>query len=127
MYWFRSFSEKEFCTKRGDFSERQELSSYGWAYLLNQQPDVSTKISAWTKNFLKIADKIIPNKLVTVSSKDAPWFNSELRAMLKQRDILYKKYSQPLHPLSHTYQAYLNSAKQFEVACNTTKKKYFDK
>ncbi|CAF1407793.1 unnamed protein product, partial [Didymodactylos carnosus] len=100
----------------------QELSSYDWTNLLNQQPDVSTKVSAWTKKILKIADKIIPNKLVTVSSKDASWFNSELQAMLKRRDILYKKYSQPLHPSPHAYQAYLNSAKQFEEACNTTKK-----
>ena len=51
--------------------------------------DASTK---WTELFLATAKAYVPNRLVTASPNDSPWYTNELRAMSLLMMRLFHKF-----------------------------------
>ena len=64
---------------------RTELANHNWesCFTINC-PD--TACSIWTNDFLAIADRCFPNKIVTIRLRDVPWYNSNLRILKRIRD-----------------------------------------
>ena len=64
---------------------RSELAGHNWDSCFSSgNPD--TICTKWTKTFLEIANKCIPNKIVTIRPDDVPWYNSHLRRLRNLRD-----------------------------------------
>ena len=64
---------------------RTELANHNWesCFTINC-PD--TACSILTNDFLAIADRCIPNKIVTIRPRDVPCYNSNLRRLKRIRD-----------------------------------------
>ncbi len=54
--------------------------------------NVNEACEFFTRKYLEIADKCIPNHEITVRPKDKPWYNSSLRKLGRERDKAFKKF-----------------------------------
>ena len=55
-------------------------------------------VQRWTDSILQLAESNIPNRLVIVRQDDKPWFNIELRRLLRKKKRAHndaKKYNNP--------------------------------
>lgn len=70
----------------------ENLNNVDWSNCL-----VSNCIEASWSNFktkfLKVIDEIAPVKTIRVKQNDHPWFNNEIRELVRHRDKLLKKYA----------------------------------
>lgn len=80
------------CTKRkvwnydnGDYALLNELiENYNWEYI--DQMDVNESCKLFTDTILRFMNQCIPSKEVTIRPNDRPWFDSETRKIIRQRD-----------------------------------------
>lgn len=129
------YQRKVWYYNKADFNYfRSELSKYDWELCFSSgNPDIVCL--EWTRVFLEIANKCIPNKVVTIRPNDVPWYNSHLRRLRKLRDRshtaakkkntnrlweIYRqqrnKYNNELH---HAEEAYYNSMAE-TLSCSDT-------
>ncbi|CAF4413192.1 unnamed protein product, partial [Didymodactylos carnosus] len=102
---------------------RHKLSLADWASIFNEKLDLSDKVKAWTNFILRVVEECIPHKRISVSSRDSPWFNNDLKHLLKIRD---KKYHKAKKNDKYRKQ-YEEFAWEFEKLCDTAKKQYYEK
>ncbi len=77
--------------RRADFiGLRQYLSGINWDHLCGHFLNIDEAAARWTEVVLDAAKKFIPNKLVTVRSKDKPWYNTNLRKQKRGVDRSHK-------------------------------------
>ena len=69
---------------------RNALSSADWDSCFVDD-DIEQSCNNWTTTFLQISRENIPNKIVTIRTKDKPFYNSELRRLKRKRDRLRKE------------------------------------
>ena len=76
---------------KGNFPEfRDELLKTDWNECF-QHDDINTTASSWNEIFIRIAEKYIPHRLVTIRPKDKPWYHSRLRNLKRKLDKLHRK------------------------------------
>ena len=85
----KCYQRKVWYYKKADFDYfRSELAGHNWDSCFSSgNPD--TICTEWTKTFLEIANKCIPNKIITIRPDDVPWYNSHLRRLRNLRDRSY--------------------------------------
>ena len=77
--------------KDGDYEGfRKALLNYNWDECFTNL-DVDNACLKWTETVLNIARSFIPNKVVLIRPNDSPWFNNELRRLLRKMKRLFKK------------------------------------
>ena len=75
---------------RADFEGMNTaIQEYDWN-LCFQSDDIDEITCRFNTSFLNIARKYIPNKLVQIRTKDAPWFTTELRKLKRNKDKMHK-------------------------------------
>ena len=57
-----------------------------WDRVVSVTDDVDSMVEAWSYLFSFIREKHAPIRDITVSDRNCPWVNSELKAMMKSRD-----------------------------------------
>ena len=76
---------------RADFEGMNSfIQEYAWDQCFDND-DIDVVCQNWTTSFLNIARQFIPNKVVEIRPRDAPWFNSELRKLKRHKDKMHKK------------------------------------
>ena len=45
----------------------------------------------FTETLIKSAEKVIPNKIVTIRPDDYPWINGKIRKLIRKRKRLFRK------------------------------------
>ena len=68
-----------------------ELSNLNW-FALFENKSVDEMVSVFTNYFLSIMSNNIPNKVITVNDKDAPWITPEVKTALRKNYRAYKKW-----------------------------------
>ena len=77
--------------KKANFdSFREDLSQFDWSVCLNPGFTLDEMADKWSNEFLKIANKSVPNKLVTIRPEDKPWYTNKLRCKRRHMMKLYK-------------------------------------
>ena len=72
--------------KNADFrSLKDAILNYDWEPCFDSQ-DIDIVLQRWTTSFLNLARQHIPNRLVTIRARDAPWFNAELRKLRQNKN-----------------------------------------
>ena len=61
------------------------LKSTDWSPCF-EQGNINGACLKWNEIFLNLARQYIPNKVVNIRTDDTPWFNSELRKLLRQKN-----------------------------------------
>jgi len=74
-----------------------DISNFDWAscYSSDSLDDITDR---FTSALLRMCDKNIPNKYVTIRPKDKPWMNGEIRTLMRKRNRqhkLAKKHNNP--------------------------------
>ena len=77
--------------KNADFAAfRDALNSANWEICFKSN-DVDVVCQTWTDQFLSIAKRFIPNKVITVRPTDSPWYNNHLRQLKRKLDRIHNQ------------------------------------
>ena len=93
-------TEKKLCYERrvwyynkANFDHfRAELTEHDWdPCFVDGDPD--SACTKWIEDFLNIAKRCIPHKIVTIRPNDVPWYNSQLRKLkwIRERSLSIAK------------------------------------
>jgi hypothetical protein len=84
---------------------RDKLANTDWPVLFCNK-GVDDMVSVFTDYFLSVMSNNIPNRIITVNDKDAPWVTPEVKTALRKNDRCYKKWKNKGKPLEgrHTVQ-----------------------
>ena len=86
-----SFTRNMWQFKEANFDQyRQVLNNTDWDPCFESN-NMDTICDSWTKKFLDISRRQIPNKDVTVRMKDKTWYNNYLRRLKRAKDRFYHK------------------------------------
>ena len=89
---FKSFKREIWLYDRADKSKfAEKLDEIDWNTMLPESKTTNEMCECFTIEFLKIAKKCIPTKIVTVRHNDKHWFNNDIRHEIRIRDRLRKK------------------------------------
>ena len=87
-----SFERKIWDFKNANFSlYNSALSDYDWELLFNEHSTVDDCTEAITNVILESANRLIPNKTVTIRPKDKPFYNGYLRRLRRSLDRVHKR------------------------------------
>ena len=67
---------------------RQKLRDLNWDL---GDKDINEQIDHVTNNIFKAAEETIPNKTVTIRTRDLPWINNQIRKQIRQRNRLHNQ------------------------------------
>jgi hypothetical protein len=85
--------------KRADYSHiRKFLGEYNWELIFSDKGDVNEMTNMIYEILYQLIDKYVPKKK-PASDASPPWFNFSLKRMLREKEIVrrrYKKYKNPL-------------------------------
>ena len=70
---------------------QRAMNEFDWDGLF-EGLDVNGRVSLLTETITNIFSNFVPNKTVTIRSKDAVWMTPELKNMLLEKDKLYEHY-----------------------------------
>ena len=54
--------------------------------------DVNERVEFLTNSIVNICSNFIPNRIITVRNKDAPWITPEIKAVLRMKTRVYRRY-----------------------------------
>ena len=93
-----SFKRKIYYFDRGDYNSlRQKLSIVNWNSLFVPN-DIDCITSNITKTILDIADKVIPNRIITINKNDPPWITSDVKKAIRKKNRSHKKAKETKTP-----------------------------
>ena len=76
---------------RGDYENfRRIINSSNWDTIINPN-DLESTANLITDAIINAAKTSIPNKYVNIRPNDVPWFQSNIRKLIRQRKRLHKK------------------------------------
>ena len=105
-----------------DYSHyKRNLSEADWLCL--KTVDIEVAASSFTDQLYNIAKTSIPNTLVTVRTKDKPWFNSELRKQRRRTIRIYKRFKSNQNLYNETI--YKNEIKNYQLELKNTKAEFY--
>ncbi|CAF1430692.1 unnamed protein product [Didymodactylos carnosus] len=117
------YSRKIYDYRRANWDVfRDKLAELDW-YELVEDGGLDNSVLLVEKMILWIADFVVPHKIIVVKSNDRPWFNENLRELLKKKYELYK-----IDCRFKTTSSAANSRRashDFEKACKAAKKEYY--
>ena len=61
------------------------LGNENWNEILTNNP-IDDASNIFTDKFMSLAKQCMPSKLVTIRPRDAPWFNTELKQLIKKEE-----------------------------------------
>ena len=70
---------------------KDELSNLNWIALFENKC-IDEMVSIFTDSFLSIMTNNIPNKVITINDKDAPWVTPEVKTAFRKNSRTYKKW-----------------------------------
>ena len=86
-----TFKRKIYLYERGDYdSFRQKLNSVDWDTMFVTR-DVDTITLSITNIITDIADRTIPNKIITVRKDNPPWLTTKLKSAIRKKCRIHKK------------------------------------
>ncbi|XP_052128640.1 uncharacterized protein LOC127750591 [Frankliniella occidentalis] len=104
------------CTRR-DYSKfnieefRNELKEASWEDLLHMN-NINDKVAYFNEVLTTLFDKHAPLKTFTNKTQPKPWFNTDIDAMIRSRDIAYRHYQRNKCPADLTkYKTLRNKTK----------------
>ena len=59
---------------------------------LYENSNIDSQVDKFTRKLIQIRNKYVPNKEITIRPKDNPWFNKEVRKLLRKKNRHFKKY-----------------------------------
>ena len=70
---------------------RQAVNEFNWqrAFL---NTNVNEKVDTFNSTILNILSNFIPHKVVVFHDKDPPWFNKKIRALIQEKNAVFKNY-----------------------------------
>ena len=85
----RSYTRKIWSYDQADYNlYRQTLGECDWNF---DEISLEECVDKTTTNMFKAAELAIPNKLVTIRPKDAPWMHNDIRKAIRDRKKIHKK------------------------------------
>ena len=100
---------------------------------LYSNSNIDWQVDNFTRKLIQIRNKYIPNKEVTIRPKDNPWFDKDVRKLLRKKNRLFKKYKilsedskQNTQTLNNTFSQYKEASKNYDYTARKTKRKYFN-
>ena len=100
---------------------RNALESADWSPVFeNESVDGACRI--WTDTVLNIARQFIPNKVIKVRPKDAPFYNSDLRCMKRKVDRKYRLARRSQNP--YHWESYCQSRNAYVAAVREAKEEH---
>ena len=103
---------------------RTALSNFDWNSCFAINFNVSEIAENWSNAFMKIAKRVIPNKVVTVRPNDKPWYSNKLRLKRKNMMKLYKKSKS--NNSDHDLEAYKLARNDYFTSIRNAKKAFND-
>ena len=86
-----SYQRKIFLYDRGNYHDfSTELTNTDWQTLKDNNVDKYAENI--TERIIALANKHIPNKLITVRKSDPPWLTTNIKKLLRKKKRLYDKY-----------------------------------
>ena len=86
-----SFKRKIFLYEKGDYdSYRQQLSNIDWDNIFSTE-NVDDITSTITANIIDIANRTIPNKIITVRKENPPWITSHIKKMIRRKNRAHRR------------------------------------
>ena len=70
---------------------KDELKAIDWIEEFNQK-NVNEMTERFNSLFLSTMEKHIPNKIITINEKDAPWLSNTLKNKIKRKHKIFKKW-----------------------------------
>ena len=112
--------------KRCDFASLNEslrMAPFDIGYAIFSEPE--DVVHYWLELYKSTLKEFIPNKTVSIKSRDKPWITGEFKKLIRKRDRLWKRYKRTGNPAHYQiYKTVRNSA----VALNRSNiKQYHDK
>ena len=108
------------------FNEQAFLAdgaSICWDQIASQCTEIDLVVQEWSNEFSSIIERHAPMKKIRVSEKYCPWFNADLKRMIRGRDKLKKKAIKTGSPLLlSSYKHLRNQVNRFN---NDLKPRYF--
>ena len=123
--------EKRHCYKRkvwyynrcnyDDF--RREINEHDCDHCFSSD-NVNEACSKWTDDFMSIANKHIPNQIVTIRPNDVPWYNSRLRKLKRIRDRSYSYAKR--HSNSRSWETYRANRNKYNYELRAAEDEYYN-
>ncbi len=86
-----TYKRKIWLYDQGNYDEfRNKLNAVNWQAILNNE-NFDTTADSIANSIINAASDTIPNKLVTIRPNDIPWFNNNIRKLLRKRKKAHKK------------------------------------
>ena len=112
-----SYQRQIWLYKNADFEKLNELLlTCNWEELITNALSIDHATINFTNTFMKCVKETIPEKTITIRTKDKPWFDATLRTNIRKRDRLRKKYNKSkrnIDLISYKHQRnYVNNLKK---------------
>jgi hypothetical protein len=98
------------------------ISNFPWNNIIDSNDCIDIKTTNWTDTFLHLCYANIPNRDIRVKPQDVPWMTSKCKALIRCRNILYKKFHRTRRDTDETI--WKNKAKETRVALNAARLEY---
>lgn len=87
-----------------------------------ESDDVNVASERWSQLFLNTSRNFIPNKVVLVRPKDAPWFNNTLRKFRRKVHRLFSNFKK--NPNTNNWERYTSSRNSYKHALDSAHQEY---
>lgn len=118
------YTRKVWYYNKADYDHfRAQLEQNNWdACFTSGCPDESC--TKWTQDFLSIAERCIPNKIVTIRPNDLPWYNSSIRKLKTNRDRSHN-YARK-HNTPGAWENYRRNRNKYVNELHASEQEYYD-
>ena len=94
-----NFKRHVWVYKNADFNGlNNAIRNFDWDSCF-QSDSIDDVLEKWTASFLNLARAYIPNRIVTIRTRDVPWFSNELRKLKREKDRIHKIAKQSMLPV----------------------------
>ena len=104
---------------------RRAIKEFNWERAFSNT-NIDEKVSIFNTTILNIVSNFIPHESIVCNDKDPPWFNSRIRSLIHEKNILSKRY----HKKGNNT-LYLRKLRYLQERLNTSinlsKDKYFSR
>ena len=121
---YKTFQRFIWKYNEGDYNLlNNKFANFDWTSVEND--DVNIYAEQLTDTILSISKTCIPNKIVTIRSKDTPWFNNNLRKLIRKRKRAHTRAKRTNYP--EHWALYRQIRNQTNTCVKESKQNYFDK
>ena len=92
-----------------------KLNAVSWSNVTNCV-DVETSWSNFKSNLTSVIDDVAPEKTIRAKQRSEPWFTSEIRELILQRDKVLKEFNKTKDPSLYSQFKILRNKVQYEIS-----------